>query len=227
MEIKYLGHSSFEILLENGKHNLIFDPFISGNPKASAIKLDTLKPNYILLSHGHQDHVLDAEDIAKANGSTIISNFEIASYYGNKGIEQIGLNHGGSIKLPFGTLKYVNAIHSSVLPDGTYGGNPGGFILEAEGKTFYYAGDTAVFSDMQLFGRMHSIDFAFLPIGSHFTMDAKEAVLAAELLNCNNVIAMHFDTFPPIEIDHGDAMALFKEKGVSLHLPKIGETFTR
>jgi L-ascorbate metabolism protein UlaG (beta-lactamase superfamily) len=225
MDIKYLGHSSF--LISTDKGSLLFDPFISANEKASDIDIDALKPNFILLSHGHQDHVLDAERIAKNSGSTIISNFEIATWYGNKGLENIGLNHGGSVNIPFASVKYVNAIHSSVLPDGTYGGNPGGFIVEIDNKTFYYAGDTAVFSDMALFSKLHKIDFAFLPIGGHFTMDDKEVLLASQLLDCKNIIGMHFDTFPPIEINHKETLQLFDKNGVSLHLPKIGETFTR
>ena len=127
MKIRYLGQNGF-LFDMNGK-TILVDPFISGNPLAKGIDIDAIKPDYILITHGHQDHVLDVEQIAKANGSTIISNYEIVSYFGQKEISGHPMNHGGQWKFDFGTVKYVNAVHSSVLPDGTYGGNSGGFVI--------------------------------------------------------------------------------------------------
>ena len=126
------------------KSHILVDPFISGNPKASQIDLEAIKADYILLTHAHQDHILDAEVIAKRTGATIVSNFEIVSHYQKMGLNGHPMNHGGSWKFDFGTVKYVNAIHTSSFPDGTYGGQPGGFIIKGEHKTIYIAGDTAL-----------------------------------------------------------------------------------
>ncbi len=221
MNITFLGHSSF--LIETGSKTLLFDPFISPNPLAKDIKLEELKPDYILLSHGHEDHVADVEEIAKNSGATIIANFEVATWFGNKGIEKTHpMNHGGSWDFDFGRVKFVNAVHSSCMPDGSYGGNPGGFVIEADGKTFYYAGDTALTLDMKLIAEEFRIDLAFLPIGSNFTMGYKDAMKAAKFVNTKKVIGMHFDTFPYIIVNHEEALNEASKNGIELTILEIG-----
>lgn len=224
MKLTYYGHASFGIEIQ-GKH-LLFDPFISGNPSATDINIDEIPADYILLSHGHQDHVLDAATIANRTGAQIIANFEIVTWYQAQGFENVSaLNHGGRIQLDFGAIKYVNAIHSSVLPDGTYGGNPGGFVLTSEEGSFYFSGDTALTYDMKLIAEEFKLDFAILCMGDVFTMGIQDAIKAADFVGTSRVVGMHFDTFPPIKIDHGQAIEAFSQAGKSLKLPTIGETF--
>ncbi|GAB4252169.1 MAG: metal-dependent hydrolase [Vicingaceae bacterium] len=222
MKFTYLGHACF--MIENNNHQLLFDPFITPNPLIENFDLNQLNPNYILISHGHEDHLADAETIAKKNNSKIISNYEIVTWYGAKGVEGHPMNHGGKWSFDFGTVKYVNAIHSSGLPDGSYGGQPGGFILDFDGKIIYYSGDTALFSDMQLFGEQYKIDLAVLPIGDNFTMGIEDAVLAAKKLNCKKVIGVHFNTFPYIEINKQEAINQFNSNGIELILLNIEES---
>lgn len=222
MELTFYGHACFSVKTQ-GK-TILFDPFISPNPKAAHIDVTTLAADYILLSHGHEDHVADAENIAKRTGAKLVSNFEIVSWYEKKGIENVHpMNHGGKWKFDFGTVKYTNAIHSSMLPDGSYGGNPGGFIVNTE-KSFYYSGDTALTMDMQLIGNSEKLDFAVLPIGDNFTMGIDDAVKAAEFINCNKIIGVHYDTFGYIEINKNEAIDKFKSRGKELILLEIGET---
>lgn len=224
-QIQFLGHACF--LIEFGGTKLLFDPFITGNPLAKQIDIDALKVDYILLTHGHQDHVLDAETIAKRTGAKIISNYEIVSWYEEKGISGHPLNHGGKYTFDFGTVKYVSAIHSSVLPDGTYGGNPGGFVVWNDSNCFYVAGDTALTYDMKLISALcPKLDWAVLPVGDNFTMGMEEAVLAADFIQCNQIIGCHYNTFPPIEIDLPQAQRLFKAQKRTLHFPKIGESLS-
>ena len=222
MELTFYGHACFSVKTQ-GK-TILFDPFISPNPKAAHIDVTTLAADYILLSHGHEDHVADAENIAKRTGAKLVSNFEIVSWYEKKGIENVHpMNLGGKWKFDFGTVKYINAIHSSMLPDGSYGGNPGGFIVNTD-KSFYYSGDTALTMDMQLIGNSEKLDFAVLPIGDNFTMGIKDAITAAEFINCNKIIGVHYDTFGYIEINKNEAIDKFKSRGKELILPEIGET---
>lgn len=223
MEIIYFGQSSFGVEI-NGKV-LVFDPFISPNELAKDIDVNTIPADYILLSHGHMDHVADAEKIAKRTGAKIISNYEIVSWYGEKGISGHPMNLGGSWNFDFGNVKYVNAVHSSVLPDGTYGGNPGGFVVSNEAATFYFAGDTALTWDMKLIPMTSpKLDFAILPIGDNFTMNISDAVIASEFIECDKIIGCHFDTFGFIKIDHEEAKKAFAEKGKELILLEIGES---
>lgn len=226
MKITYYGHASFGVEIK-GKH-LLFDPFISFNEKAAHIDIDAIPADYILVSHGHQDHVADVASIAKRTGAQLISNFEIISWFANQGLENgHPMNHGGKWTFDFGTVKYVNAIHSSVLPDGSYGGNPGGFVIETDEGTFYYSGDTALTYDMKLLGEYHAINFAFLCIGDNFTMGVEDALIAADFIQCDHIIGMHYDTFGYIVIDHEAAKAQFANKGKTLYLPGIGDSIDR
>jgi len=220
MEITYYGHASLGIAI-NGFH-LLVDPFISGNPKASHIDIKALEADYILLTHAHYDHVLDVEALAKSKNAPIIANHEIVTYYEQKGFSGHAMNPGGSRKFEFGTLKVVPAVHSSSFPDGTYGGNPVGFVLKGESKTVYISGDTALTMDMQLIPLFHPIDLAIFPVGGNFTMDVDEALIASDFVACNRVLGAHYDTAALIEIDHEAAKNKFREKGKELVLLDIG-----
>lgn len=222
MNITYLGHSSFQIEF-NGK-TLFFDPFISMNELAASIDVGELKADYVMISHGHGDHVADAEKIAKNNGASIISSYEIVEWYKGKGIEGHPMNMGGKWKFDFGTVKMVSAVHSSVLPDGTYGSNPAGFVIWDDEKCFYFSGDTALTMDMKLIPMTcPKLDFAILPIGDNFTMGYEDAAIAAEFIQCDTIIGCHFDTFGYVKIDHQAAVKSFADKGKKLILPTIGE----
>ena len=226
MKITYFGHSCF--LFEVSNQAILVDPFISGNPLAKDIDVDAIRADYIFLTHGHQDHVLDAERIGKKNGSLIVSNFEIVSWYEQAGLKGHPMNHGGTWHFDFGWAKMVNSIHSSVLPDGTYGGNPGGFIFHANGMTWYVAGDTSLTMDMKLIPLVTgALDFAILPVGGNFTMDYTEAVHAADFIQCKDIIGCHFDTFGYVEIDHDQVLNAFSTKKIKLTLPKVGEVLER
>jgi L-ascorbate metabolism protein UlaG (beta-lactamase superfamily) len=184
-----------------------------------------LKPNYILLSHGHGDHTADVEVIGRESDAMIISNYEIVQWFAGKGLTNgHGMNIGGTWNFPFGKVKMVNAVHSSSMPDGSYGGNPAGFIIEAENKYFYYAGDTALHMDMKQISEDLSLELAFLPIGDNFTMGIEDAVKAAKFCGVEKVIGMHYDTFPLVEIDHDAAKKAFHDAGIELILMSVGET---
>lgn len=221
MKINYLGHASLAIET-NGKH-LIVDPFITGNELAKNIDINTLKADYILVTHAHGDHVADVETIAKNTGATIVSNAEIAGYYQTKGFNAHPMNHGGSWSFDFGKVKYVNAIHSSSFPDGAFGGQPGGFVIEAD-KNIYIAGDTALTFDMKLIPMRTKLDLAILPIGDNFTMDVTDASIAAEFVEVNQVLGYHFDTFGYIKIDHENAKQIFANKQKELLLLEVGSS---
>jgi L-ascorbate metabolism protein UlaG (beta-lactamase superfamily) len=223
MKISYYGHSCFELEIKDQR--ILLDPFITPNEKAAQIDISQLQPDFILLTHGHADHVADVEAIAGRTDALIVSNFEIVQWFAAKGLENgHGMNIGGSWNFPFGKVKMVNAIHSSSMPDGSYGGNPAGFIIEAENKFFYYAGDTALHMDMKQIKEDVSLDLAFLPIGDNFTMGIEDAVKAAKFTGAGKVIGMHYDTFPPIEIDHDKAKKAFDAAGIDLVLMSIGDS---
>lgn len=223
MQITYYGQSCF--LFQIGEHRVLFDPFISPNELAASIRVDDIKADYILISHGHQDHVHDAERIANNNNATIVATFEIASWFEAKGVQKTHpMNTGGKVTLPFGTVKMVNAIHSSSLPDGTYAGSAAGFVVETEDKTFYFAGDTALTYDMKLIPDQFDLHFALLPIGDNFTMDIHDAMIAADFLEVEKVIGMHYDTFPYIKIDHEEVKEVAQMADKELILMEIGET---
>lgn len=197
MIFHFLGQSGFFVQI--GDHNLLIDPFLTGNSLA-VNQPEEFSPSYILLTHGHADHYGDTEAIAKRAGATVVSSFEIAEYLGGKGFDAHGMNPGGSFQFPFGRIKFTPAWHSNSLPDGTYGGMPMGIVLEAEGKRIYHAGDTALFGDMTLIGR-GGLDLAVLPIGDNYTMGPADAVEAIKLLQPKRVVPVHYNTFPVIEQD--------------------------
>ncbi len=223
MKFTYYGHSCFEVEIKGKK--IVFDPFISQNELAKDIDVNTIEADYILISHGHFDHMADAEAIAKRTGATIVANWEIATWFGNKGVEKTHpMNHGGKWVFDFGKVKCVNAVHSSDLPDGSYGGNPMGFIITSDEGNFYYSGDTALTMDMQLIPAYSSLNFCVMPIGDNFTMDATDAVQAAKMVHCNTIIGVHYDTFGYIKIDKQKTIDLFSSAALLLKLPAIGET---
>jgi L-ascorbate metabolism protein UlaG (beta-lactamase superfamily) len=226
MNITYYGHSCFGVEIK-GKH-IVFDPFITPNELAKNIDVNTVKADYILISHGHQDHIADAVVLAKRTGAKVICAYEIYVWLSKQGVENIHpMNIGGKVKLDFGNVKCVNAVHSSCLPDGSYGGNPMGFVVECAEGNFYYAGDTALTYDMKLIGDYRTINFAFLPIGDNFTMGPENAIIACDFINCSDIIGMHYDTFGFIKIDQNEAKNKFDRAGKNLTLMKIGETITK
>jgi L-ascorbate metabolism protein UlaG (beta-lactamase superfamily) len=226
MKVTYYGHSSFLVEIDN--ISLLFDPFITGNDLAKGkIDIHQIKPDYIVLSHGHQDHILDAEAIARHSGAPIISNFEIIQWYGDKNIDNgIPMNHGGTVNCDGVLVKMVNAIHTSSFPDGSYAGQPAGFVVNGINESFYYSGDTALHYDMKLVGDAGGVDHAFLCLGDHFTMGADDAIRASQFVKTTNVIAMHFDTFDPIKIDRKETIRKFDDASISLCITNIGETYT-
>ncbi|HET9057181.1 MAG TPA: metal-dependent hydrolase [Chitinophagaceae bacterium] len=225
MKLTYYGHSCFMVEV-NGK-KLLFDPFITGNELAKSIDVNKVEADYILISHGHMDHILDAVSIASRTGAKVVCAWEIYVWLGKQGIDNVHpMNTGGKWDFDFGTVKCVAAQHSSGLPDGSYGGNPMGFVITSKEKNFYYSGDTALSLDMQLIPQWAVIDFSILPIGDNFTMGSTDAVRAAHMINCHTVVGVHYDTFGFIKINHEDTNDLFTQNGLQLLLPKIGETIS-
>lgn len=219
MKVKWYGHAAFSIESEGKK--LLLDPFISENPLVKGqVKLDDIKCNYILLSHAHFDHIGDAEFIAKKNKATIISCAEIVGYYQTRGINGHPMNCGGSWKFDFGIVKMVKADHSSSFPDGTYGGVASSILLFIENKWLFFAGDTAANKNMEIWGKLHNIYLSFLPVGSNFTMDVDEAVLAAEMLKTKKVIPMHYNTWDLIKADENVIRQKFSQKGFEVIMLK-------
>lgn len=211
MQISYHGHSIVKI--KTGNHTILIDPFITGN-KLTDLTVEEEKPDAILLTHGHNDHVGDTVAIAKASDALVIAPNELAVYLGWQGIKTHGMNIGGACEFEFGTVKFTKAFHSSsyTTEDNQiiYTGMPTGILFTAEGKTIYHAGDTSLFGDMEMIGKRHPIDVAFVPIGDNFTMGPEDAALAVELLNPKLAIPIHFNTFPPIEQDPETFRALVK-----------------
>lgn len=225
MKLTYFGHSSF--LIETMGKQLLFDPFISPNELAKDININEIKPDYIILSHGHGDHVADVESIYNQSDATIISTYEVAGWFGNKGLERNHpMNHGGAKTFDFGTIKLVNAVHSSSMPDGSYGGHPAGIVIKNEEGCFYYSGDTALTKDMELVGEEFNLDFSIMPVGDNFTMGVADAMKACKMVKCHRMVGVHFDTFPYVEIDHQEAYKIAEANGINFTLPKIGETLS-
>ena len=223
MKLTYYGHACF--LVEAGGKKLLFDPFIRYNELASSVDVESIGADYVLISHGHQDHVADAVEIAKRNDATIICAFELMDWFHKQGHQKVHpMNTGGKRDFDFGSVKCVVAQHSSVLPDGTYGANPMGFVINTADGDFYYSGDTALTMDMQLVPLWGKIKFAVLPIGDNFTMGAEDAAIAAEWVKTNTVVGVHYDTFGYIVIDKAAAKNTFAARQTNLLLPGIGET---
>jgi L-ascorbate metabolism protein UlaG (beta-lactamase superfamily) len=223
MKVTYLGQSTIE--LEAAGKKLLFDPFITYNDLAKGlVDVASLKPDYILVSHGHGDHVADLVQVQKQSGAKVICIAEIAGWLGKQDIDNVhGMNIGGGFNFDFGRVKMVNAVHSSALPDGSNGGNPAGFVIYSEGKKMYFAGDTALTYDMKLL-EDENLDWAFLPIGDNYTMGADDAIKAAAFINCKNIIGIHYDSFPVIKIDKEEVKEKFIKAGLNLKLPAIGES---
>jgi L-ascorbate metabolism protein UlaG (beta-lactamase superfamily) len=223
-KLTWYGHAALG--LENNGFHLLVDPYLTGNPVA-AISADKVPADYILISHGHGDHVGDAVAIAKRTGATVISNFEIAEWFSQKGIKTHGQHIGGGFKYPFGYLKLTQALHGSVLPDGTYGGNPSGFLWTTnDGQKIYLAQDTGLFGDMRLIGE-EGIDLATLPIGDNFTMGPDDALRAVKLIQPKNVIPIHYDTFDLIAQDEDTwAKVVMMETSAMVHVLKPGQSYT-
>ncbi len=223
MKVTYYGHACFAAHV--GGKTLLFDPFITPNELARTVNLNEVAADYILISHGHEDHVADAIAIARRTGALLIANYEIATWFARQGVARVQpMNTGGAAKMDFGRVKLVPAVHSSSLPDGTYGGNPVGFVVESEEGNFYYSGDTALSWDMKLIGDSTRLAFAALCIGDYFTMGVDDAIKAADSLRCHEILGVHYDTFPPIKIDHQAAVARFQAARKRLHLLLPGES---
>lgn len=225
MKFTYYGHSCFDVEID-GKI-ILFDPYITPNPLAKSIDIKQIKANYILISHGHEDHIADAIAIAKNTNAIVVSNFEIITWLSKQGIKNgHPMNTGGHWFFDFGKVKCVNAVHSSSLPDGSYGGNPMGFLIESDSGNIYYSGDTALTYDMKLIGDYKRIDVCLFPIGNNFTMGIDNAIIAANFVRCDKVIGLHYDTTDLIKIDHAEAQQKFSSAGKELHLIEIGKSIT-
>ncbi len=223
MQVTYYGHSCF--CVNTGEKKILFDPFISQNPLAADIDINTISVDYILISHAHSDHTGDAVRIAERTGAKLIGVYEVMRWFEQKGITNVmKMNIGGSAALDFGSVKLVNAVHTSRFPDGTNGGVPCGFYVTGKEANFYFAGDTALHYDMKLLGKHASVDFAFLPLGDYFTMGIDDALIASKYIKCDKIIGMHYDTFDQIKIDHATAVQKFANQDKQLFLMQIGET---
>ncbi|WP_028295869.1 metal-dependent hydrolase [Olivibacter sitiensis] len=224
MKATYYGHSTVELELVGA--SILFDPFITPNEKANNIDVESLNPDYIFLSHAHEDHVADLFAIQQQSGAEVAAIVETSAWANKGGIPQEKLhpfNFGGTLKLKFGTAKMVYALHTNGAPDGSYAGLPAGYVIHSGDKKIYFAGDTALTLEMKLL-EDEALDWAFLPIGGHFTMDVDDAIKAAKLINCQNIIGIHYNTFPPIQIDKEEAIDKFEKAGLRLYLPSIGGT---
>jgi L-ascorbate metabolism protein UlaG (beta-lactamase superfamily) len=225
MKFTYYGHACFAV--EAGCRTLLFDPFITPNPLAAKIDAARIAADFILVSHGHGDHVADVIDLALRTGATVIAPYEVGCWFEGKGVRNVQpMNHGGAARTDFGRVKLTSAVHSSSMPDGSYGGNPCGFVVESSNGNFYYSGDTALTLDMKLIGERTQLGFAVLPIGDFFTMGIEDALRAADFLGVTKLVGVHYDTFPPIKLDHPAALEAAHAAGKELLLPAIGETIT-
>ncbi|MFD0692953.1 metal-dependent hydrolase [Paenibacillus sp. GCM10027628] len=226
MEIIYHGHSCLQIVV--GDKSLVIDPFLRGNQLA-VTNPEAIKTDYILLTHAHMDHILDAEPIAKANDAPIVANPELAAFISWKGVKTMEMNIGGTIDLGFAKAKMIQAFHSSgiVIAEEQrifYGGMPAGYIIQAEGLTILHAGDTGLFGDMKMIGERHQIDVAFIPIGDHYTMGPEDALQAAEWYQAKLVIPVHYNSFPVIEQDAAAFVQKLEEHGINGELLAPGES---
>jgi L-ascorbate metabolism protein UlaG (beta-lactamase superfamily) len=228
-DLTWLGHATW--LLETAQGRILVDPFLTGNPAASretAHLPQNIQADVILISHGHEDHLADAATIAKRTNALVVANYEIATWFAKKFqlSNTLGMNLGGSTKTKAGKITMTLAFHSSQLPDGSYGGNPCGFVVEVEEKRIYFACDTALFSDMQLIGRQ-GLEAAILPIGDLYTMGPEDAIDAVKFLDCEKVFPSHFNTWPPISQDAAHwANRVVKETSAEPIVLSVGKTYT-
>ena len=224
MKVTYLGHACVNIQIE-GAHFLV-DPFISANPLAGHIDINSIEATYILLTHAHADHILDAEAIAKRTGAPLITNPEILDHYRKLGLDGHDMNIGGSHRFLDGKvkIKMVKAVHSSSFPDGSYGGNPTGFLINYKDQTIYISGDTALTMDMKIIPHQYKVDLAILPIGNNYTMGVRDALTADKFVETNNVLGVHYDTFDVIKIDKEASKRKFSDAHKRLHLLEIGNS---
>ena len=221
-KLTYFSHAA--VMIENKEHCLLIDPYITGNPNAP-IKANDLNPDFILVTHGHADHLGDTISIAKRTGATVVAPYELAVYCNQKGVENIHPMHiGGAAKFPFGRVKLTQALHGSASPEGTYTGNPCGFVITIDGKNVYHAGDTGLFKDMELIKDLDPLDIALLPIGGNFTMDVSDAVIALYMLKPKLGIPIHYNTFPQIQTNPEEFVKLAEEKGLNAKILQFGES---
>lgn len=230
MKLTHFGHACFSVTLPTqcGGKRLLFDPFLTSNPLAQKVGITakSMTADYVLISHGHFDHIEDAVVLLKKTKAKVVAAYEICDWLKAQGVgeeQTLPMNHGGTLKLDFGSVQMVNAVHSSTLPDGSSGGNPAGFVVRTAAGDFYYSGDTALTLDMQLIPRRGPLRFAVLSIGDTFTMGPDDALEAARFVDCNEIVGVHYDTWPPIAIDAAHAKALFNAAGKSLHLLEPGQ----
>ncbi len=225
MKITYYGHSCFEV--EVAGKRLLFDPFITPNSLAAKIDISKIQPDYIFLSHGHFDHVADVETIAHQSEAMLVGSFEVVEWFRKKGLEKNqGMNIGGSFNFEFGRVTMTHATHSSSMPDGSYGGQPGGFLIKTNEGNFYYSGDTGLTHDMKFLADAGPLTFSALCLGDCYTMGIEDAITAATWIQCKEIIGVHYNTFPPIEIDAKKAQESFQNEGCNLHLMNIGSTLS-
>ncbi|HTR28888.1 MAG TPA: metal-dependent hydrolase [Puia sp.] len=223
MKLTFYGHATFSITI-NGK-TILFDPFFTGNPAVKNADPEKIKADYIFLTHGHGDHTADVVAIAKRTGAMCVAPAELAGWLGKQGVEAVhAINHGGPTAFDIGKVRAVSAIHSSSTYDGTYAGNPVGYVVTTSSGNFYVAGDTALTMDMQLIPLWAKLDLSVMPIGGNFTMDVADAIHAADFVKCATVVGVHYNTWPVIAVDTEKAKADFKAAGKRLLLPAPGET---
>lgn len=223
MLFTYYGHSCFAVET-NGK-KLLFDPFITHNELAKDIDINSIEASYIFISHGHFDHIADAVALAQSTGAKVVCNWEIYEWLGKQKVTNCHpMNTGGKWDFDEITVRCTSAQHSGGLPDGSYGGNPMGFIITSPEGSFYYSGDTALTLDMQLVPKWAKLNFAVLPIGDNFTMGYEDAAEAARMIDCKTIVGVHYDTFGFIRIDYEKAVKKFDDNGCTLLLPAIGKT---
>jgi L-ascorbate metabolism protein UlaG (beta-lactamase superfamily) len=220
--LTYLGHSAF--LVEGANGRIVIDPFLTGNPTASASP-EEIEVDHVLLTHGHGDHIGDSVAIATANDATIVAPFELANYCSQQGARVHPMHIGGAYQFPFGRVKLTIAHHGSAAPDGTYTGNPCGFLVTMDGRTLYHPGDTGLFLDMKLIGEMNAIDVALLPIGDNFTMGIEDAVKATEFLQPGVVIPMHYKTFDVIDVEPQEFVERVTAAGFTARLLGPGDSY--
>lgn len=223
LKITYLSHSAF--LLDDGKHQLVIDPFLTGNPNAP-VEAAEIKAPFVVVTHGHGDHLGDGIHIAKTNKGIFIAVNELANYAASQGANAHNMHIGGAWNFPFGRIKFTIAHHGSAISDGRYMGEPAGVIISMGGKKIYHAGDTGLFMDMKLIGELEDIDICMLPIGGNFTMDIDDAVIAADMIKPKMLIPMHYNTFPVIQAAPEEFKEKAEKKGYECSVMDYGETLT-